>query len=64
MTAFGIVEPGVYRSNAPSPANFSFLRTLQLKTVVYLSPELLVRPVVNLFEEKKVKFVLILSNNY
>ena len=37
---FGIVEPGVYRSNALAPPNFAFIESLSLRTVVYLSPDL------------------------
>jgi protein tyrosine/serine phosphatase len=37
---FGMVERGLYRSNAPGPLHFPFLRTLKAKTVVYASPEL------------------------
>ncbi len=37
--AFGIVQQGIYRSNLPQPQNFGFLKTLQLKTVLVLSPE-------------------------
>lgn len=34
---FGYVEPDLYRSAIPGEMNFSFLQTLRLKTVVYLS---------------------------
>ena len=34
---FGFVEAGLYRSAIPQEANFSFLQTLHLNTVVYLS---------------------------
>lgn len=33
---FAIVESGLYRSGHPQPINFEFLRTLKLKTIVYL----------------------------
>jgi len=36
---FAAVDKGVYRSGYPSRRNFSFLRNLKLKTVVYLCPE-------------------------
>ncbi|KAJ3299328.1 hypothetical protein HK104_009353 [Borealophlyctis nickersoniae] len=36
---FGIIEPGVYRSHALQPTNFPFLQTLNLKTVLVLSPD-------------------------
>jgi tyrosine-protein phosphatase OCA1 len=34
---FGYVEPDLYRCAVPGEMNFSFLRTLHLKSVVYLS---------------------------
>lgn len=38
--AFGIVEPNVYRcSSVTDPLNFPFIRSLQLKTFLYLSPD-------------------------
>ena len=36
---FGIVEKGIYRSNAFEAVNYSFIRSLSLKSVVILSPE-------------------------
>jgi hypothetical protein len=39
-TAFGIVEAGVFRCNAFEPTNFSFIENLELKSVIYLSPEI------------------------
>lgn len=46
---FGIVEPGIYRSNTLYPLNFPFITQLNLKTVVQLSPESPPSYVVNLF---------------
>ena len=40
---FGQVEPGIYRSAYPTPANFAHLRLLNLKTVINLSQEALMR---------------------
>ena len=37
--SFGCVEDGVYRSGFPTELNFGFLESLNLKTVVILSPE-------------------------
>jgi len=37
--SFGCVEDGVYRSAFPTELNFAFLESLNLKTVVILSPE-------------------------
>lgn len=31
---FGVVMSGVYRSGYPTPADFDYLRELQLKTIV------------------------------
>ncbi|KAL5992064.1 hypothetical protein ACLOJK_012978 [Asimina triloba] len=36
---FSMVEKGVYRSGFPNPANFRFLESLKLRSVVYLCPE-------------------------
>ncbi|KAK8958116.1 putative tyrosine-protein phosphatase [Platanthera guangdongensis] len=36
---FSMVDRGIYRSALPSPANFAFLETLGLRSVVYLCPE-------------------------
>ena len=35
-----MVQPCLYRSNAPVEANFPFLVRLKLQTVLHLSPEL------------------------
>eukprot|EP00171_Calliarthron_tuberculosum_P012954 IDg12954t1 len=36
---FAMVMPGIYRSGYPSEVNHSFLRTLKLRTMIYLCPE-------------------------
>lgn len=36
---FAMVMPGIYRSGYPSEMNHEFLRTLRLRTLVYLCPE-------------------------
>lgn len=36
---FAMVSPGVYRSGYPNSMNHSFLKSLQLKTLIYLCPE-------------------------
>lgn len=36
---FGAVEEGIYRSGLPSELNFRFLESLNLKTVIVISPE-------------------------
>ncbi|KAJ1490101.1 protein-tyrosine phosphatase, partial [Baffinella frigidus] len=52
---FGIVQPGIYRSNAPLDENLPFLERLNLRTVLFLSPEVLLRSVVDFFEEQNIK---------
>jgi len=53
--AFGIVENGVYRSNAMQPSNFEFLGSLKLKTVVMLSAEAPTRAVQGFLDGKNIK---------
>ncbi|KAL5205487.1 hypothetical protein ABZP36_033696 [Zizania latifolia] len=36
---FGVVDKGVYRSGFPDAASFGFLRSLGLRSVVYMCPE-------------------------
>nr|CAD1820255.1 unnamed protein product [Ananas comosus var. bracteatus] len=36
---FAMVDKGIYRSGFPNPANFGFLETLNLRSIVYLCPE-------------------------
>uniref|UniRef100_A0A7N0RIA0 Uncharacterized protein n=1 Tax=Kalanchoe fedtschenkoi TaxID=63787 RepID=A0A7N0RIA0_KALFE len=36
---FAMVDNGIFRSGFPDPANFSFLHTLALRSVLYLCPE-------------------------
>ncbi|KAK0591958.1 hypothetical protein LWI29_010758 [Acer saccharum] len=38
-TNFSMAEEGIYRSGLPQPDNFGFLRTLNLRSIVYLCPE-------------------------
>lgn len=38
-TNFAMVEEGIYRSGFPRPVNFPFLRSLQLRSIVYLCTE-------------------------
>jgi len=54
---FGIIEKGVYRSDMLHPSHFSFIKALQLKTALVLSPEALTRPVTNFLEENNIKLV-------
>mmetsp|Transcript_1961 Transcript_1961/g.5420 ORF Transcript_1961/g.5420 Transcript_1961/m.5420 type:complete len:230 (+) Transcript_1961:2-691(+) len=52
--AFGIVEPGVYRCNSPSEENLAFLARLKLKTILYLSPAVLLRAVANFLQQSQI----------
>ncbi|VVA96255.1 unnamed protein product [Arabis nemorensis] len=36
---FSMVEDGIYRSGFPQPENFGFLKTLNLRSIIYLCPE-------------------------
>ncbi|CAA7038537.1 unnamed protein product [Microthlaspi erraticum] len=36
---FSMVEDGIYRSGFPQPENFSYLTTLNLRSIIYLCPE-------------------------
>lgn len=36
---FAMVAPGIYRSGYPNVSNHSFLKSLKLKTLIYLCPE-------------------------
>ncbi|XP_010549871.1 PREDICTED: probable tyrosine-protein phosphatase At1g05000 [Tarenaya hassleriana] len=50
---FSMVEDGIYRSGFPEPANFSYLETLNLRSIIYMCPEL--------YPEENLKFLE--SNN-
>ena len=52
---FGIVEPGIFRSNAPLDENVAFLENLNLRTVIFLSPEVLLRTVIDAFQDKGIR---------
>jgi len=54
---FGIVESGIYRSNTLYPINFPFLKLLELKTVIQLSPEVPIKPVVNFFQQNSIHHI-------
>ncbi|XP_044498570.1 tyrosine-protein phosphatase DSP3-like [Mangifera indica] len=38
-TNFSMVEDAIYRSGFPRPENFGFLKTLNLRSIIYLCPE-------------------------
>ncbi|KAI8071578.1 protein-tyrosine phosphatase [Gongronella butleri] len=54
---FGMVEPGLYRSDMLLPVHFPFIKQFGFKTVLMLSPELPPRVTVNLIEEADIKMV-------
>jgi protein tyrosine/serine phosphatase len=55
--AFGIVEAGIYRCSLVNPNHFSFLETLDLKTIVFLSQELLEKSLVTYCEKKSIELI-------
>lgn len=54
---FGIVEPGVYRTDVPKLHNFPFLRQLGLHTCLLLTPEKPLRELVQFFREADIKLI-------
>ncbi|KAF7731202.1 hypothetical protein EC973_000617 [Apophysomyces ossiformis] len=54
---FGIVEPGIYRSDMLQPLHFTFIKQFGFKTVVMLSPEKPNRVTSNFFEEGGIDLV-------
>ncbi|KAF9983094.1 hypothetical protein BGZ75_005446 [Mortierella antarctica] len=54
---FGIVEPGLYRSDTLHPSHFPFIRSLNIKTAILLTPELPSRAMSNFFEENQIRLV-------
>ncbi|KAF9579578.1 hypothetical protein BGW38_004112, partial [Lunasporangiospora selenospora] len=54
---FGIVESGLYRSDTLHPSNFPFIRSLNLKTAILLTPELPSRAMSNFFEENNIRLI-------
>eukprot|EP00126_Sphaerothecum_destruens_P008916 Sdes_comp20383_c0_seq3m14273 len=54
---FGIVEPGIYRSNIPHPTAFDFITQLKLKSFVILSPATPLRAVSDFFASKNIQLV-------
>ncbi|CDS11184.1 hypothetical protein LRAMOSA03447 [Lichtheimia ramosa] len=54
---FGIVEPGIYRSDMLQPLHFPFIKSIHFKTVVMLSPEMPNRVTSNLMDECGMKLV-------
>ncbi len=54
---FGIVENGVYRSSPLLPLNLPFIKTLKLKTVIRLSPEVPNKTITAWYEENNIKLI-------
>ncbi|KAF9376634.1 hypothetical protein CPB97_010678 [Podila verticillata] len=54
---FGIVEPGLYRSDTLHPSHFPFIRSLGIKTAILLTPELPSRAMSNFFEENNIRLI-------
>ncbi|CAG8809755.1 28933_t:CDS:2 [Gigaspora margarita] len=54
---FGNVEKGLYRSDMLCPPHFPFIKSLNLKTILLLSPEAPTRSVSNFLEENNIKLV-------
>ncbi|CEP11969.1 hypothetical protein [Parasitella parasitica] len=54
---FGIVGPGIYRSDMLQQPHFSYLKQFGFKTLVMLSPELPNRVTTNFIEEGDIKLV-------
>lgn len=55
--AFGLVAPGIYRSNALHPSHFSFLQSLHLKAVLVLSPEAPSRTITQFLHDQQIDLV-------
>ncbi|KAG0264323.1 hypothetical protein BG011_007071 [Mortierella polycephala] len=54
---FGIVEQGLYRSDTLHPSHFPFIRSLNIKTAILLTPELPSRAMSNFFEENQIRLI-------
>ncbi|CAG8514483.1 7592_t:CDS:2 [Ambispora gerdemannii] len=54
---FGIVEKGVYRSDMLHQSHFPFVKSLDLKTVVILSPEVPTRAATTFLEENNINLI-------
>jgi len=55
--AYGVVEAGVFRSKALDLHNLPFLLHLQLRTILYLSPDTLAKAVTDFLDNNKIKLV-------
>ncbi|KAI8050868.1 protein-tyrosine phosphatase [Syncephalis plumigaleata] len=53
--AFGVVAPGIYRSDTMQVEHLPFLKTLGLRVIVMLSPEKLSRAAAHFIEEDNIR---------
>ncbi|EFC47199.1 predicted protein, partial [Naegleria gruberi] len=64
--AFGMVEDGIYRSSVPkAEKQFQYLKTLNLKTILFLSQEIILKSFTSFLEEEKIDLIelgLLISN--
>ncbi|CAH1755969.1 4587_t:CDS:2 [Entrophospora sp. SA101] len=54
---FGIVEKGIYRSDMLHPSHFPFIKSLNIKIILVLSPEVPARSIMGFIEENKIKLI-------
>lgn len=54
---FGIVEPGIFRTDVPKLPNFPYIRRLGLRTALLLTPEKPLRELVEFFREANVQMI-------
>ncbi|KAG2373408.1 hypothetical protein C9374_012147 [Naegleria lovaniensis] len=56
--AFGIVEEGIYRSSIPKhEKQFQFIKTLRLKTMLFLSQEIILKSFLTFLEEEQIEII-------
>ncbi|ORY25653.1 tyrosine phosphatase family-domain-containing protein [Naematelia encephala] len=54
---FSVVEPGVYRCASPTAAQVPFLATLNLRTIISLTPEHPIKPLLQLARSSNISFI-------
>jgi len=54
---FGIVEKGIFRTNAFFPINFSFIKLLNVQTIVQLSPEVPIKALTTFMEDNNIRHI-------
>lgn len=59
---FGMIEEDLYRSGQPNELNFPYLERLNLRTIIYLSPEEPNEQLKSFVEEQDLKFVSLGGN--